>query len=254
MWLMGCVSEGQGIEGQITGSTTVTADTGTKTGTDTSTGLTTVNSTGDTGLQTGLQGDVWVFDASQATVDGILGPLVDLSDLGSLAAQRVAPVCGVTVTTPTTSASAEVYRLGQDLADLPLVQDTCVPTHDVDVAVTGSQFLVAVPSLTLVWDVPVQMYNLSIEGEISTDGSTLEDVTVRSLLDTRGLVPLLGGTVSDEVCELLVAFGESCVPCGGGLPDVCYPYSAQGFVAQQAPHLDILVITDQDVAADPTCN
>lgn len=231
LWMLGCFSDGSGDEGRATGPNPTVTDTGTNTPSGTSTGVTTVGSTGDTGLQTMVWDGVWVFDSSQATVDGTLGLLVDLSDLGSLVAQRVTPVSGTASTPPATSPSLEVYRLGQDLLDSPLTQDTCVSTVDVDVEVTGSQFLAFAPSLSIVWEIPLEMYGVSIEGEVSPSGTSLENVTVRALLDSRGLISLVGGTASGDMCDLLVAFGVSCVPCGGGLPDVCYPYSAQGFVA-----------------------
>jgi len=136
------------------------------------------------------------------------------------------------------------------------LQDTCIATVEPTPAPFDANPYFDLESFDL--PVGIQGLNLTlgqvqISGRFSVDGSQIEEVTMRSYLDTRPIVPLIGGGPPDAVCTLAAALGTACETCpSDGLP-LCLALHIEDLVAQLDPGLSLTPRTQLDVDNDPTC-
>jgi len=95
--------------------------------------------------------------------------------------------------------------------------------------------------------------DVQMTGEFSADGQTIDAITLRSFVDTRPLLPLIGGGAPDAMCQLVAVFGTSCESCpSDGLP-LCLNVHVEDMVADLTPGLSVVSRTQLDVDNDPLC-
>ncbi len=108
-------------------------------------------------------------------------------------------------------------------------------------------------------DVQVEGINYTIEsamltGTFSPDESQILNVIVGGVMDTRPLVPLIGGGNPNDVCDLVMTFGVSCVPCPDGTGSFCLQVQVDSLQGELVPSVTIVEVTEADVLADPACD
>jgi hypothetical protein len=135
------------------------------------------------------------------------------------------------------------------------VQDPCVAT----VSLPGSPwtdpvFSTSAPTLELTFfGVPLALNDVTFTGTFQPDGERIGGAELAGQLDTRTLGALLGlGTDEGATCDLVAAFGVSCLPCPDGLP-YCLDVDITDLGAPHLPGVTLIERTDADIAADPAC-
>lgn len=145
--------------------------------------------------------------------------------------------------------SAQLELLGAVLGyvDDGLVQVEETATWDFPTADFSEQpyFHVAIDELPIVYDsslgpVLIRLYDFDMEGLFAPDGSAIEHGTVVTLVDSRGLGPLLSlpDTSDDAVCTYAAPFGVECIPCPDGEP-YCIHTVGEDITAPLVPGLTL---------------
>jgi len=122
---------------------------------------------------------------------------------------------------PTTVENDTITMVGAIASDVDNdYQDYCDPTIDFPVAdfSAAPYFQIGPQSTTIaVSDYSLTIENLLISGTISEDGTWFGGGSLSGEIDTRPLVPLLfeGETDENAICDFILGFGVSCVPCFG---------------------------------------
>jgi hypothetical protein len=102
------------------------------------------------------------------------------------------------------------------------------------------------------YTVPVS--GVTVTGAFAPDGSRLQGVTASASLDTRPLGEAFGlGADPDAPCQLIAAFGVSCLECADGTGRYCVDVYLDDLDGPQIPGLTVVDRTETDVASDPTC-
>ena len=136
------------------------------------------------------------------------------------------------------------------------IQDTCIATVE-----PMPRAFDANPFFDLeTFDLPVGIQGLNLtlgavdfSGRFTQDGSQIDEITMRSFIDTRPIVPLIGGGPPDAVCTLMVAFGVACETCpSDGLP-LCLELLIEDLVADLVPAQSLVPRTQLEVDNDPSC-
>ena len=133
-------------------------------------------------------------------------------------------------------------------------QDVCVPTLDfpVDPSWDNPYWEVNSPSLSIsVDEFVIDVTDVTIAGAFSADGSTIQGGVLKGVIDTRPLVDAISpGGGDSAVCDIVVALGVSCVPCGDGSP-YCLELWVTDIEAVKLPGVTIEPIV---TPTDPSCN
>ncbi len=94
---------------------------------------------------------------------------------------------------------------------------------------------------------------VQLTGRFSVDGSYIDEISMRSFVDTRPLVPLIGGGAPDAVCQLVAAFGVNCDPCPSDGQPMCLGVLIENMRADLSPGLTVMPRSQYDVDNDPLC-
>ncbi|MEQ1501478.1 MAG: hypothetical protein ABMB14_04565 [Myxococcota bacterium] len=220
-------------------------DTDTDTDSDTDTDADTDSSTGETGTAVDpLVGRAFVFDPTSVNITQPpgLGALI-FSYWTTPFALEIQAVTGTDLT----------IRAAATVAGL---QDPCGVTVDLDpVDFSGDPvFSYVAPAAFTIGSASIEhsVESLELTGQVDAVGGTLRQVQVRALIETTGIGEVIG-TDAQGVCDLVAAFGVNCIPCPSGLP-TCLAYEADSAIAAEDVALDLTVLTQADVDADPQCN
>jgi len=90
-------------------------------------------------------------------------------------------------------------------------------------------------------------------GSFSPDAGYIDGVVLEGIIDSRPLVPLIGGNDDYDVCDLVMTFGVSCTACPlDGVP-VCLPIYVDQLIATEVPGFNVVSRAVPDIAADPSC-
>lgn len=85
----------------------------------------------------------------------------------------------------------------------------------------------------------IRLYDFDMEGLFAPDGSAIEHGTVVTLVDSRGLGPLLSlPDTDDAVCTYAAPFGVTCIPCPDGEP-YCIHTIGEDITAPLVPDLTL---------------
>jgi hypothetical protein len=137
---------------------------------------------------------------------------------------------------------------GQDLCELTVDQPPGDFSQDPYFSVGPATVAFDMQGIDIAWE------GMNLTGTFSPDGSTLEGVTLIATQDTRPLVQLIGGYGDDAVCDLVLAFGVSCVACPSDGQPYCLTTRVDNMIGQLEPGIDLVPITPSDVDNNPSCN
>ena len=227
----------------VTHATTASGDTGS-----------TTSDSGTTPVTTAQPGDPllvdvtgWVFALDLANGNWVapagVGPLIG----SSLAGNQL-------LVSPTAVGTTDIdllAALGRNN-----VQDPCSASATLAGASwTDPSFDAAAPSLSLAFvGTPVELADVEMTGSFLPDGSALGQSEISGTLDTRTLGALFGlGSAPSAVCDLVAAFGVSCVACADGGP-YCLWVDVQGVGGPHLPYGALLERTAADIADYSSCN
>ncbi len=156
------------------------------------------------------------------------------------------------------STSPQLEMIGAISVDGGTAQDTCEPSIEFPAAdFSESPFFSIGPQDTVIsaagYD--IQIDQLEVSGTFAADGSYFGGGVLAGQLDARVLAPLVGELVGsedpDEICGLLVGFGVECTTCSSDGQPYCLDVLVEDLTAIQGDSL--VVRTDADIKADPTC-
>ena len=135
------------------------------------------------------------------------------------------------------------------------VQDMCIPTVDFDNGtLDGPTFEVGPNDIEIpIGDVLVELQGVVASGTFSADGLTFGCGGFTGLLDTRPVVPLMGGDYDAFVCETVGAYGAQCIACDDGEPLCLQLVVDQAVTKPPAKGVKIVEITDADVESNKDC-
>ena len=137
------------------------------------------------------------------------------------------------------------------------VQDLCLATVEIPpLPFVDNPFFDAGPfDLPLgIQGINTQLGAVQLTGEFAADGSSINEITLRSMIDTRPLVPLVApGGAPDAVCQLVAAFGIACETCPSDGQPLCLGAVVEDMVAVLTPGLTVTPRTQLDVDNDPSC-
>lgn len=136
-------------------------------------------------------------------------------------------------------------------------QDLCSPTIDLPPASwQDPTFSLSTPLLPLsVSGFTILIEDVELSGSFAPDGSRIEGGLLSGLVDTRPLGEVFGlGTGYDAVCDLVSAFGVSCITCSDGSGDYCLSLLVDNVSAPLLPATTLVERTEDDILADPSCN
>ena len=107
-------------------------------------------------------------------------------------------------------------------------QDTCVQTSDFTADHSSDPaFSTDEQTAWINYDgVPLEFQEASFGGQV--DASGMSKVAFNGELDTRSMLPLIGGTAPSDACDLLASVGITCVACPDGTGDYCTNVSFTG--------------------------
>lgn len=166
-----------------------------------------------TPLTVSLEGRVYLLDLQGATV-------TEPSNVAELLPGYIPGNLLMEVTT--VSGPNLGLRLGGATAGAsPPEQSRAVGTVDVFADATGSPYFEVNNELAsvAVHTTRVDLSAVAISGTFAADGADIGELRLSALVDTRGLVPLVGDDApDDEVCTLLAGLDVNCVDCPGGEP------------------------------------
>lgn len=159
---------------------------------------------------------------------------------------------GVTLATAT-----EINLIGAMVHPQTGQQDVCTPTTsfpDPGDFTTDPLFSIQDASAVFqVEGVDVTVESGLFSGRFNGDDTKIVDVVMGGVMDTRPLVPLVGGLDPGTVCDLMITFGVSCVACPDGSGNFCTQLLIDQLEAELAPGITIVEVTAADVAANPAC-
>lgn len=203
-------------------------------------------------------GRTFVLDLAVATA---IAP----SGVGSLLASFVGPgdpVPAVTVLAVDPRRPGLRTRLGavEDVGGV-WQQDLCTPTLDSNGPgdVSRAPFVRTVfgPGPYGLLGVPQDAARARVGGTLQRSPFALVDAELDLRIDTRPLVPLVGGTAPGDVCDLYTAFsGLSCDECSpdDAHPDpYCLDLRVADMPGDEAVGITLVQRTEADIAADPAC-
>jgi hypothetical protein len=153
------------------------------------------------------------------------------------------------------SATGITLRLAVAADESDSVQDMCIPTVDFDNGtLDGPTFEVGPNDIEIpIGDVLVELKAVVASGTFSADGLTFGCGGFTGLLDTRPVVPLMGGDHDAFVCETVGAYGAQCIACDDGEPLCLELVVDQAVTKPPAKGVKIVPVTDADVENNPTC-
>jgi hypothetical protein len=232
---------------------TLDSDTGADTGTPDDTGDSPVDSAetgGDTGetadtgeptdttetAETGDSEDGGEPDAREGVTFSI--PLAGASitepaGVGSIFATYIADIALLTAATDIGGGDITLLSGWSLEGSRPPAQDPCAPTwsatgdfsSDPSFAVSGGETTLSVSGIA------ASLSDVELGGTWSSDGSTLLDVRLSGLLDTRDLDSLFGGE-EGAICDLMSSFGAVCEACPDG-EDFCLQFTFEDMTGFQ---------------------
>lgn len=127
-------------------------------------------------------------------------------------------------------------------------QDTCTATIGFPSADFGAApyFEVGPQDTTLsVAGYSATLYAMELTGSFSSDGSSIEDGTLRGAIDMREVAELLG-YAPDEACDLLSIFGAACAACPQDGESYCVTLAASQLQGDAVDGLDLIEVADND--------
>jgi hypothetical protein len=132
---------------------------------------------------------------------------------------------------PTAVSASELSMLAA--VTLDGVQNTCAPTFPLtDASYTNPYFELSVPEFDIpVGTEPLAVTDFGVSGTFAPNGSAIEGVAVRGLMDTRPLAEVVLGT--PDGCPALAAFGVTCEACPDGSGDFCVAVDVVDLVAEE---------------------
>jgi hypothetical protein len=160
--------------------------------------------------------------------------IADPANLGSIITAYMSTPIMLTATSIDATSLDMLGGLGV-VDSKPHAQDLCLPTFDfaaVSFDANAPSFSTgAVDTNLYVLGTPVPVFDLTIGGTFSADGTSIGEGTLTGIVDTRPIGPLLqGGGGEGAVCEAAKNFGVSCVECPDGAGVFCLNLAADSFV------------------------
>jgi hypothetical protein len=156
----------------------------------------------------------------------------------------------------------EVLAVGTDTLDLRLAgglldtQELCTPTTDLlGVDFTTNPEAVLEPETLSLWfdGIEVPLLEPRITGRLQSDSAAVTDVSLGGMIDTVPLGEVFGlGSDPAAICDLIASFGVSCVECPDGSSSYCMTLLIADVYGPEIS-TDLVVRTEDDVAADPSC-
>jgi hypothetical protein len=156
----------------------------------------------------------------------------------------------------------EVLAVGTDTLDLRLAgglldtQELCTPTTDLlGVDFTTNPEAVLEPETLSLWfdGIEVPLLEPRITGRFQSDSAAVTDVSLGGMIDTVPLGEVFGlGSDPAAICDLIASFGVSCVECPDGSSSYCMTLLIADVYGPEIS-TDLVVRTEDDVAADPSC-
>jgi hypothetical protein len=152
------------------------------------------------------------------------------------------------------SASSITLRLAVAAEGSTTEQDMCIPTVDfVDGELAGPTFTVGPNDIVIpIGTELVALDDVIATGTFATDGQSFGCGGFTGLIDTRPLVPLMKGSGDAYVCDLLGAYGATCVECADGA-NLCLTLEVDQAVAPTTTEVTVVEVTQQDVDDNPKC-
>lgn len=207
-----------------------------------------------TPLDTDLVGRTWAFDLASAR---IVTPEGMAAVLNMFPAEPL--LLGVVAASDTELTIIE----GTGFLDA-IDQDYCAATTELPPGDFSEQPYFSVVAETAgvqVSGVPVTVRNVTITGTFAADGSEVGGGTLSSILDTRPLAPLVGGTEPGSACEVMISLGIVCEPCPTDSEPYCVTLIADQITAPEVPGVTVAPIAGTDCtgceagppAPDATC-
>lgn len=127
-------------------------------------------------------------------------------------------------------------------------QDTCTATIGFPAADFGAApfFAVGPQDTTLsVAGYSATLYAMELQGTFTSDGSRIEDGSLRGSIDMREVAELLGYT-PDDACGLLAMFGATCESCPQDGEGYCVTLAASQLEGDAVDGLDLIEVADND--------
>ncbi len=196
-----------------------------------------------------LVGRAWTVDLRSARgghpldIAGVLGTLIQFNLLIGVTAEADGSLDLLgAVATPTDS------------------QDACIPSipfenpadYSADPYMTVSSSVLPIE----VGGSVLEIEDMTLTATFSTDGTTMDGVTLSGIVDTRplaGVIDESGGADAGSVCELFSdTFKIECQACPSGDGDFCIDLRLDSMTAPESG-FPLGVITPDDIAGNPDC-
>lgn len=129
-------------------------------------------------------------------------------------------------------------------------QNLCVPTTEVALDLSANPYATGtVPAgYAPLSGQPVPTFGGQVQGSFSADGSVLAGIDLTMVLDMDSASVIMG----DDLCVLLVNVGVQCETCPSGSGE-CLTFNTWGVDGAEDATATVVVRTQQDVDADPSC-